>query len=830
LGEHLEARQLLAGDGTGVPAADIGSAATETPVFACPAALQRIDPSPDLPAPIMADYNLDGDFTSEDFVTFFHHRTHLSSERSPTPGYDISEDFDLVESMQWTPYEGDDVRDSTHPCAIYEIASHADPAQVARQDRYADGDTWVQESTIRIGPHNSANYRAAVTYDPESRPQTFTLSVYRAGGESIYSRMQVEYDTASRVRNQLTWIYGEDGGLRRSTTSSVFYVDDKLYRSTRVEYFGDDGRQTLRSVHYYDAQLMEVAIETTEYDDGVAGNVIRARYDADGEPLDPTPLADPNYWTSKFAPQAPQSTYLREFEDAYRAIADTYSGYYRDVLRMNRLPSQEHLEDILEVLQLGQNEANYYRQLNRYFSVALDVARAIQQQDFSQVYDRHSMWIDPATGDWSPGFKEFVDREQLTLPLPPLRISGSVDGLSQADRDALTDSLRHIAGESPTDYFQAKYNSPKPHVRDLLESMRFAKAQIKLQEYKVVDKFPTYERVVAPDKPDLQSLGYRQGILLTGWYFFAQDENGVYERDEVSAEVIARRVQSSLTDEDTFYAMNLEEWELDGPPEVINASLVKLKRAADLIHEANPNLLIGFYRLMPRRRPHAAYEGADSERYQAWMAENDYIAAALEHSIDVIFPSLYVLHLGNGRYTTEELWKTYATESINEAKRIGGGKPVVPYVALYYHRNGMLNPKGWRPVEPEFLLYQLATISTLADGVLVYDDLHRSWDSLSGEGIDEAMALFRRIVDRGRVPQLLEYYEDAIARNHDELIEKLELEKQLIEKQKELIAATVNKNARLAASLVREISLLEYDLRNKIDLWSEIKTFISGIL
>jgi hypothetical protein len=836
--ESLEARQLLAADGLTNEPVEVGSAgdlsvtavAAQPPTFECPAALERISTTPLLPAPIMADYNLDGDFTSEDFVAFFHYRIHSLPEPSLDESYDISEDFDLVESMQWAPYETKSQRDATHPCAIYEVARITDPTQVAREDRYAEDGTWVQESTIRIGPHNRPNYRAAAHYDPEGRLRTFTLNLYRAGAETVYSRMHVEYDAASRVVSHLTWIYGDNGRLRRSTTSNVFYLNDQDYRSTRVEYFDDDGELTSDSIRYYNGESREVATETTEYEDGLATRVIRARYDRDGRTIAPTPLTDPDNWTSKYAPQSPQSTYLREVEDAFRATSDTYGEHYRDVLRMNRLPSQENLEDIIDALQLGSAEANYYRQLNQYFSLSLDLARAMQQQEFSQVYDRYSTWIDSTTGDWTPGFREFVQQERLTLPLPPLRLNVSEYDVRQSDSNALTNQFRETFGDNPTAYFQAAYHEPKAHVRDLLESMRFVKAQIKLQEYKVVDKFPTYERIIAQDQPDRESLGLREGILLTGWYFFERGEDGAYKRDEVSPEVIRKRVLNSLTDEDTFYAMNLEHWELDGPPEVINASLKSLKRAADLIHESNPNLLIGYYRLIPQRRPHATDDGIDSVRYQAWRVENDRIAAALEDSVDVIFPSLYVLLLGNEQITTEERWKEFATESVNEAKRLGGGKPVVPYVALYYHRNGTINPKAWTMIEPELLLYQLATISTMADGVLLYDDLHRNWDAIEDSGLDEAIELFREAIEHDAVPQLLQHYDDVLARNHYELIEKLKLEKQLGAKQQELDEATTRKDARLAASLVRDINLLEYQLRNKINIWPEIKEYLTGIL
>ena len=180
-----------------------------------------------------------------------------------------------------------------------------------------------------------------------------------------------------------------------------------------------------------------------------------------------------------------------------------------------------------------------------------------------------------------------------------------------------------------------------------------------------------------------------------------------------------------------------------------------------MIHKYNPNLLIGYYRLIPRRNLNSSYTGPDSPEYAAWQAENDQLAAVLEGSIDVIFPSLYVLHLGHESQTTEERWMTYARENISEARRLSDGKPVVAFLSMYYQENGKrsvdnrpTNPKSGQWIEPEFLLYQLTELSSLVDGAALYDDRNKPWTQFETAGIVEALDLFRQVADKGQLEEL----------------------------------------------------------------------------
>ena len=250
--------------------------------------------------------------------------------------------------------------------------------------------------------------------------------------------------------------------------------------------------------------------------------------------------------------------------------------------------------------------------------------------------------------------------------------------------------------------------------------------------------------------------------MVTSWYFFETDEQGKYLRDTPSEAVIRQSVENHLTNEEQFYALNIEHWPLEGEPDVVANNLKKLKYVADLIHDCNPNLLIGFYRLLPRRDPNAAYSGAGTDQHEEWQAHNDRVAAQLQDSVDVLYPSLYVLHLGDATKTTAERWTTFAEGNLREARRVAAGKPVVPFVSLYYHPNGTRsessnqpqNLKGWQWVEPELLLYQMLTLNEIADAFVLYNDLPTTWSNLKDAQIADAIDRFdsAQIRENARTP------------------------------------------------------------------------------
>jgi hypothetical protein len=519
-------------------------------------------------------------------------------------------------------------------------------------------------------------------------------------------------------------------------------------------------------------------------------------------------------------------SYLNQVRDAYLTARQRLEPHYREILRMNELQSQENLESLLSSSQLSTAEADRFRNLNLYFRLTKDLVSVGQEEAPPGLYERYANVVDAETGTWQPWFVEFARDERLTLPLPPLRVAFAQVDRSPRETHQLMVSYRQLLGPNPVQYFQQMRLSGNEQVGSILESMRRVKAQTKLLEFGTQVEAPVFEWLIAGDSPDLSSIGLLPSRLVTSWYFFESDEHGNYLLDEPSEAVIRQRVRDNLTDEEVFYALDIEHWELKGEPDVVEANLGKLRLVADLVHKYNPNLLIGYYRLLPRRDPHAAYRGAGSARHDAWQAHNDRVASSLEDAVDLLFPSLYTLHLGDQYRTTAERWTDYASGNLQEARRVADGKPVIPFLSLYYHPNGTRdgepaltrNLKGWQWLEPELLLHQMIKAGELADGLVVFNDLRTDWNDLVDARLHAAIEAFHSASRNGQTRPLQDRYDELFTQHREELLAREAVERLLGEK---LQARTRSRNhhPRLANLLNLEIDQLQWQLDQMIDFW-----------
>lgn len=72
-----------------------------------------------------------------------------------------------------------------------------------------------------------------------------------------------------------------------------------------------------------------------------------------------------------------------------------------------------------------------------------------------------------------------------------------------------------------------------------------------------------------------------------------------------------------------------------------------------------------------------------AEAYAEWQAENDDLNFSA--SMDALAPSLYIFFHATDPSAVWTNMQTYLTENINEALRMGGGKPVAPFIWSAFH-------------------------------------------------------------------------------------------------------------------------------------------------
>jgi hypothetical protein len=124
------------------------------------------------------------------------------------------------------------------------------------------------------------------------------------------------------------------------------------------------------------------------------------------------------------------------------------------------------------------------------------------------------------------------------------------------------------------------------------------------------------------------------------------------------------------------------------------------------------------------------------------------------------------------------------------------------------------------------LLYQMAILESLADGLVLYSFRLGGWDDFAAARLDQAVGLFRHVERLGAIGHLRRFYDDLLVQHRDEMLKKLALEKRLQQIQRDRNEATIRGDESLTGSLTREITQLHDELNNTIDVWTMITSFI----
>ena len=138
------------------------------------------------------------------------------------------------------------------------------------------------------------------------------------------------------------------------------------------------------------------------------------------------------------------------------------------------------------------------------------------------------------------------------------------------------------------------------------------------------------------------------------------------------------------------------------------------------MHEENPNLLVGYYSVLPVRNYWDALKGPGSSEYQNWQSLNQRAMDLASH-VDVLFPSLYTFYAdydyrdGSPRLSERGRWVQYAVANLSEARRFG--KPILPFIWPRYHPS---EPWAYQEIGDEFWRLQLETVKEHADGVVIW--------------------------------------------------------------------------------------------------------------
>jgi hypothetical protein len=165
--------------------------------------------------------------------------------------------------------------------------------------------------------------------------------------------------------------------------------------------------------------------------------------------------------------------------------------------------------------------------------------------------------------------------------------------------------------------------------------------------------------------------------------------------------------------------LDIERWPLSGDATVVEESIRRYETVIRWFKEAAPSVKVGYYGTAPVRNYWDAIEPSDSPKYVAWQKLND-VVASIARLEDILFPSVYTF------YEDQDGWSKYAVQQIQEARRIGKGKPVYVFLWQEYEVPKEKAPGTYIP--PKYWHMELEIASKYADGIVIWGGWSETWD------------------------------------------------------------------------------------------------------
>jgi Hyaluronidase len=138
------------------------------------------------------------------------------------------------------------------------------------------------------------------------------------------------------------------------------------------------------------------------------------------------------------------------------------------------------------------------------------------------------------------------------------------------------------------------------------------------------------------------------------------------------------------------------------------------------IRESGYDRPLSFYATIPVRDYWRAQKGPGAPAYRDWQADNDGVAVIVP-KVSALYPSLYTFFDDQGG------WVRYAEANISEARRIGQGRPVYPFLWPQYHDSA--HALAYQYLPRAYWTLQLSTMARVADGLVIWG----GWDMKNGK-------------------------------------------------------------------------------------------------
>ena len=240
-----------------------------------------------------------------------------------------------------------------------------------------------------------------------------------------------------------------------------------------------------------------------------------------------------------------------------------------------------------------------------------------------------------------------------------------------------------------------------------------------------------YDLLLFMGKPDLSPYGfkrartvYQQELWPPKADYTTPNEAAVRSKaNAVLAEGVTAAVPVMLDVEQYSVDVRLDPSHINPDTSTVDANILKLEQIIGWFKDEAPTLQVGFYDVAApvAGLPVTGHQPANDTELAIWETANSYVIPFVAH-VDALYPSLYTSD------TDPAKWVAIAQRSISQAKRIGRGKPVRPFIWPQYH-DVMRRPLAGTYIDYDYWMLQLTTIRDAgASGIIFWGGYKTQWD------------------------------------------------------------------------------------------------------
>jgi hypothetical protein len=242
--------------------------------------------------------------------------------------------------------------------------------------------------------------------------------------------------------------------------------------------------------------------------------------------------------------------------------------------------------------------------------------------------------------------------------------------------------------------------------------------------------FDLYDSLLFTGKPDLSRYGFKRARTVY------ENELWPPKRSAIPNETAVRSKARAVLAEGVTAAMpvilDVEQYSVDVRSDIshinpdtstVDSNILKLEQIIGWFKNEAPTLQVGFFDVAAPvdGLPVTGQQPANDAELAIWKTANSYLIPFVV-DVDALYPSLYTVD------TDPAKWIAYAQRCITEAKRIGAGKPVRPFIWPQYH-DVMHSPLAGTYIDYDYWMLQLTTIrDSGASGIVFWGGYQTQWD------------------------------------------------------------------------------------------------------